>query len=276
MPEYSNHVVFSLRRFFSRGGIMNIYARIGVAVFLGLMALCIYLWDRMPSASQSLNNPTQRETNSGSSAKDAFNEALDESQFTVIDPEGLEIASPPPEDQRNSETGCPTQESDRLETEPPLPPNEEKPLPSPPPTPETPRTYTVKAGDTLWKIAKKIYGDPTKWKHLFDANKALLKGDQHTLQVNMTLNIPNVDSDKPPDAEKKILEKNTKDKEYIVRSGDTLTSIAEKFYGNRNLWEGIYQANRHRLGWRKACDLKAGQIITIPEQPLLENRRSQD
>ena len=34
------------------------------------------------------------------------------------------------------------------------------------------RTYTVKAGDTLSKIAKEVYGDASQWKKIAEANKA--------------------------------------------------------------------------------------------------------
>ena len=34
------------------------------------------------------------------------------------------------------------------------------------------KTYTVKSGDTLSKIAKQLYGDATQWKKIHEANKA--------------------------------------------------------------------------------------------------------
>jgi nucleoid-associated protein YgaU len=34
------------------------------------------------------------------------------------------------------------------------------------------RKYTVKAGDSLSKIAKEVYGDASQWKKIADANKA--------------------------------------------------------------------------------------------------------
>ena len=37
------------------------------------------------------------------------------------------------------------------------------------------RTYTVVAGDSLSKIAKKIYGDANRWKEIFEANKGKIK-----------------------------------------------------------------------------------------------------
>lgn len=35
--------------------------------------------------------------------------------------------------------------------------------------------YTVKKGDCLWNIAKKFYGDGSKWKKIYDANKGNIK-----------------------------------------------------------------------------------------------------
>jgi nucleoid-associated protein YgaU len=37
------------------------------------------------------------------------------------------------------------------------------------------RTYTVIAGDSLSKIAKKFYGDGNKWKRIFEANRDTVK-----------------------------------------------------------------------------------------------------
>jgi nucleoid-associated protein YgaU len=37
------------------------------------------------------------------------------------------------------------------------------------------RTYTVVGGDSLSKIAKKIYGDASRWKEIWEANKDKVK-----------------------------------------------------------------------------------------------------
>ena len=46
--------------------------------------------------------------------------------------------------------------------------------PAPPVPADAPaaRTYTVKAGDNLSKIAKQVYGDASQWKKIHEANKA--------------------------------------------------------------------------------------------------------
>lgn len=37
------------------------------------------------------------------------------------------------------------------------------------------KTYTVKSGDCLWNIAKKFYGDGSKWKKIYNANKNIIE-----------------------------------------------------------------------------------------------------
>lgn len=56
------------------------------------------------------------------------------------------------------------------------------------PTPEA-DYYTVKAGDSLSKIAKEVYGDPMKYGVIFEANKPMLQ-DPDLIYPNQTLRIP--------------------------------------------------------------------------------------
>ncbi len=51
-------------------------------------------------------------------------------------------------------------------------------------------SYVVVKGDTLWKIAKKTYGDGNKWKKIFDANRNQLP-NADALRPGMKLKIPN-------------------------------------------------------------------------------------
>lgn len=55
--------------------------------------------------------------------------------------------------------------------------------------PPQPRTYTVVAGDSLSKIAKKFYGDANKWKRIFDANRDTVKNPD-LIHPGQTLKIP--------------------------------------------------------------------------------------
>jgi nucleoid-associated protein YgaU len=49
--------------------------------------------------------------------------------------------------------------------------------------------YTVKSGDSLSKIAQQQYGDSTKWRKIFEANKDLIK-DPNLIHPGQKLKIP--------------------------------------------------------------------------------------
>jgi LysM repeat protein len=51
------------------------------------------------------------------------------------------------------------------------------------------QTYTVKAGDTLSKISKQLYGDANEYMAIFYANRDKLR-DPDKIQVGQQLNIP--------------------------------------------------------------------------------------
>lgn len=49
---------------------------------------------------------------------------------------------------------------------------------------------------------------------------------------------------------------------YVVKKGDTLSKIAEEYYGDRLLFSAIYTANRHLLS--DPNDIKPGQKLLLP------------
>jgi nucleoid-associated protein YgaU len=61
---------------------------------------------------------------------------------------------------------------------------------TPLPVPSTQdRVHVVESGDTLTAIAKRYYGDASKWQKVLDANKDVLKGSD-SLQLGQKLKIP--------------------------------------------------------------------------------------
>lgn len=56
------------------------------------------------------------------------------------------------------------------------------------PVPAT-RQYTVKRGDSLSRIAKHIYGDASRWKQIYEANKDRIKNPD-LIYPDQVLEIP--------------------------------------------------------------------------------------
>jgi LysM repeat protein len=57
------------------------------------------------------------------------------------------------------------------------------------PMPTTNKTYTVVKGDSLWAIAKKFYGNGSKYTIIYNANKDKIK-NPNLIYVGQVLNIP--------------------------------------------------------------------------------------
>jgi nucleoid-associated protein YgaU len=81
------------------------------------------------------------------------------------------------------------------ETEPPPAPTASPPAPVAPamepakPAAAAPGTYTIERGDTLAKIATKLYGDPKKWVAIAQANPGL---NLKRLKVGQVINLPDL------------------------------------------------------------------------------------
>jgi len=51
------------------------------------------------------------------------------------------------------------------------------------------RTYEVKQGDSLSKIAKQVYGNMDDWRRIYDANRDIIK-DPDLIYPGQTLRLP--------------------------------------------------------------------------------------
>jgi LysM repeat protein len=52
---------------------------------------------------------------------------------------------------------------------------------------------------------------------------------------------------------------------YTVQPGDSLSSIAQRFYNNSAAWPVLYWRNHDHIRW--ADDISAGQVLRIPAEP---------
>ncbi|MGH3298835.1 MAG: LysM peptidoglycan-binding domain-containing protein [Trebonia sp.] len=52
---------------------------------------------------------------------------------------------------------------------------------------------------------------------------------------------------------------------YVVKSGDTLASIAQRLYASSDYWTVLYWANHGQIKY--ANEITAGQVLTVPAKP---------
>ncbi|GDY05260.1 hypothetical protein LBMAG51_00470 [Phycisphaerae bacterium] len=140
--------------------------------------------------------------------------------------------------------------------------------------------YTLKDGETLYKICQTKYGNGNLWKELADFNKAtisnptklrkgttirlpsasVLRGEVTPVAVANVLPAPQMLTMTNPVQEQ--VQQPTTTREYVVQKGDTLGSISTRELGTAKKWESIYEANRDRL--KSPTDLKIGKSLRIP------------
>lgn len=60
------------------------------------------------------------------------------------------------------------------------------------PAPSSSQTYTVVKGDCLWNIAKKFYGNGSKYTVIYNANKNVIGGNPNLIYPGQVLTIPAV------------------------------------------------------------------------------------
>ena len=152
--------------------------------------------------------------------------------------------------------------------------------PGPAPRPR-PATYKVQPGDTLIRIARKLWGREHEGKYtlIFQANRDKLK-DASTLSPGQELAIPALQetprpAPPPPPARPTparytevtlgaLAQRFGAGQLYTVRAGDSLPDIARREMGDdsrETVWK-LYEANRERI--RDPNELPAGLKLRIP------------
>lgn len=56
--------------------------------------------------------------------------------------------------------------------------------------PETPRSYTVAAGDCLWAIAQRFYGKGSEYTRIYNANRGVIGSNPNLIYPGQVLTIP--------------------------------------------------------------------------------------
>lgn len=118
------------------------------------------------------------------------------------------------------------------------------------------RTYVVEPGESLWVVAKKVYGKGHLWRHILAANPAI--GDPDDVLSGTRLVIPPLD-DAAPQAQEVELPPGAR--AHTVAKGEVLWDIAQKYYGKGWEWRHIAQANPNI----DPHMLPEGAVLIVPE-----------
>jgi nucleoid-associated protein YgaU len=110
------------------------------------------------------------------------------------------------------------------------------------------RSVTVRNGDTLWKIAQENLGHGGRWRDVLAANPAITSPE--ALKAGMQINLP-ADVRTPRAAKVK------------VKSGDSLTKIAQAQYGKAGYWRCILNGNPSLTDPNRIYE---GQELLLPSE----------
>ncbi|MDQ5964505.1 MAG: LysM peptidoglycan-binding protein [Cyanobacteriota bacterium erpe_2018_sw_39hr_WHONDRS-SW48-000098_B_bin.30] len=96
-------------------------------------------------------------------------------------------------------------------------------------------SYTIKAGDNLWNIAKDNLGQATKWTDIYKMNSDVLGANPELIRPGTTIQLPGAGQ-----------ELNVAN--YTVKPGDNLFDIAKEQLGDSSKWGELYKANEGVIG----------------------------
>jgi nucleoid-associated protein YgaU len=105
------------------------------------------------------------------------------------------------------------------------------------------KTYTVTEGDDLWKISEKVYGSGFNGYDIALYNNI---SDPYVLSAGQVLKIPLITPKQATVGETSSAATSQvtfKGSKYTIQAGDDLGIIAQKVYGDPNMWQKIVRAN---------------------------------
>jgi len=130
---------------------------------------------------------------------------------------------------------------------------------------QTAKTITIKKGDTLARLAQEYYGSSKEFKRIIQENKSIESHKTH-LKIGQKIVLPSIN--KSYEKQKVSTEKT---RIIEIKKGDTLVSLAQKFYGNSMKFQRIIHANKNIKSSKSR--LKLGQKVIVPYLPKSERRR---
>ncbi|GAA1390739.1 LysM peptidoglycan-binding domain-containing protein [Luteococcus peritonei] len=98
--------------------------------------------------------------------------------------------------------------------------------------------HVVEAGDDLWSLAEKYYGDGTRWRAIAEQNQL---DDPNLLPVGLRLRLTGLPSGEAAEQSSKTAAHAAS---VTVEQGDTLASLAARHLGDADRWPEIHRLNR--------------------------------
>lgn len=130
--------------------------------------------------------------------------------------------------------------------------------------PKAQRSYTVRANDSLYAIARSLLGDGERWREIHTLNARLL-GPDAVLQPGMVLVLPSdargsTGSTTLSDQRRPIAPRPVAPTTYEVQPGDALSMISQRLLGTSKRAREIADLN----GLKDLDDIRIGMVLKIP------------
>lgn len=119
--------------------------------------------------------------------------------------------------------------------------------------------YKIQPNDTLFKIARKFYGQGSMWKNIKDTNDDI---QSTSLKIGYDLVLPGVPVLTNINDAKLYDKDNYTKAVYKVKWGDSLYNIASELYHDGRKWPVIYEENKDEI--EDMNELTVGQVLILP------------
>ncbi|MEO1717282.1 MAG: LysM peptidoglycan-binding domain-containing protein [Planctomycetota bacterium] len=129
------------------------------------------------------------------------------------------------------------------------------------------RTHEVKAGESLFRIAERYYGNGHLWRKLAERNAGVV-GDDGGVGIGVVLTIPSKDEleGRAVAASSRVAPSPVpEEKVYVVAAGDTLSEISLKLLGTTKRMDELLAMNRDQI--RDADDIRVGMKLRYRAGP---------
>jgi len=223
----------------------------GLVLGILVLAVIIVLWSQFREGdSRSL---------SFAEATDPLPDGRVVPEIVAPSPLGWEKQDAPTIIQESADSGEERVSPEVVQSDPPPAPDPSTPLPKPSAAAGNRYHVFSEKDRTLWHLAEKYYGDGNKWRVIYGANKSII-ADPDVPPLGARLVIPPIEpvtTVTPPGGEQKASPRT-----HTVVAGETLSSIAKKYYSDSTRWKIIFNANKKTIPSPEK--LAVGMVLVIP------------